>query len=338
MENAGLTQVPPGQCFQTRSTSTSNKALATKLGASSEDAYRSRTIQDMMSLKGRVTVVTGGARGIGLALARGAAELGSDIAVLDVLEKPSEAFEDFEKELGVQARYYRASVTDPEGLTRGFEAIVKDFGQIDNWYGQLLGPPYLLPISANTSQSVTAAGIVHDKPFLDTTWEEGARILEVNVSSGFLDVQSHLLTQDQVMGTMLSAQLAAKQMRAQNTGGSIVMIASVSAGTALQLQRLNIYAASKGAVKSLCGQLAVELAPLGIRVNTVSPGFIATEMTKGLAVTRPELLTVFKSPPLGRIGDRADLKGVVGYLLSDAAAYTTGTDVLVTGGVHAGLL
>ena len=140
------------------------------------------------------------------------------------------------------------------------------------------------------------------------------------------------------MGTMLSAQLAAKQMRARNTGGSIVMIASVSAGTALQTQRLNIYGASKGAVKSLCVQLAVELASLGIRVNTVSPGFIATEMTKGLAVTRPELLAVFKSPPLGRIGDRADLKGVVSYLLSDAAAYTTGTDILVTGGVHAGLL
>jgi sorbose reductase len=141
-----------------------------------------------------------------------------------------------------------------------------------------------------------------------------------------------------VMGTFFSAQLAAKQMRAQNTAGSIVMVASVSAGTALQTQRLNIYAASKGAVKSLATQLAVELAPLGIRVNSISPGFIATEMTKDLAIARPELLKVFNSPPLGRIGDRADLKGVVGYLLSDAAAYTTGTDVLVTGGVHCGLL
>ncbi|KAJ9611158.1 hypothetical protein H2200_004341 [Cladophialophora chaetospira] len=286
---------------QTQSASIDNKASAPKREAPSEDAYRLKSIQDLMSLKGKVTVITGGARGIGLALARGAAELGSNVAVLDVLDKPLEAFYDFEKELGVQARYYRTSVTDPDGLSRTIETVVKDFGRIDN--------------------CVTAAGIVHDKPFLETTWEEGARILEVNV-----------------MGTMLSAQLAAKQMRAQNTGGSIVMIASVSAGTALQTQRLNIYAASKGAVKSLCVQLAVELAPLAIRVNTVSPGFIATEMTKGLAATRPELLAVFNSPPLGRIGDRADLKGVVGYLLSDAAAYTTGTDILVTGGVHAGLL
>ncbi|EXJ73599.1 uncharacterized protein A1O5_03361 [Cladophialophora psammophila CBS 110553] len=282
--------------------STENTAPATRLGVSNEDAYRMRSIQDLMSLKDRVTVVTGGARGIGLALARGAAELGSDIAVLDILEKPSDAFLDLEKGLGVRAKYYRTSVTDPDGLTQSFKAVVEDFGRIDN--------------------CVTAAGIVHDKPFLDTTWDEAARILQVNV-----------------MGTMLSAQLAAKQMRAQNTGGSIVMIASVTAQSALPTQRLNIYAASKGAVRSLCLQLAVELAPLGIRVNTVSPGFIATEMTKGLALTRPELLTVFKSaPPLGRIGDRADLKGIVGYLLSDAAAYTTGADVLVTGGVHAGQL
>ncbi|KIW89330.1 uncharacterized protein Z519_10184 [Cladophialophora bantiana CBS 173.52] len=282
--------------------STANTPPATRLGASDEDAYRMRSIQDLMSLRDRVTVVTGGARGIGLALARGAAELGSDIAVLDILEKPSDAFLDFEKGLGVRAKYYRTSVTDPDGLTRSFKAVVEDFGRIDN--------------------CVTAAGIVHDKPFLDTTWDEAAKILQVNV-----------------MGTMLSAQLAAKQMRAQNTGGSIVMIASVTAQSALPTQRLNIYAASKGAVRSLCLQLAVELAPLGIRVNTVSPGFIATEMTKGLALTRPELLTVFKSaPPMGRIGDRTDLKGIVGYLLSDAAAYTTGADVLVTGGVHAGQL
>ncbi|OAL34832.1 hypothetical protein AYO20_05792 [Fonsecaea nubica] len=272
----------------------------TKPGASSEDAYRTRTIQDLMSLKGRVTVVTGGARGIGLALARGAAELGSDVAVLDILEKPSDAFLDLENQLGVKAKYYRTSVTDPEGMARSFDAVVKDFGRIDN--------------------CVTAAGIVHDKPFLETTWDEGLKILQVNV-----------------LGTMLAAQLAAKQMQAQKTGGSIVMIASVTAQTALPTQRLNIYGASKGAVRTLCLQLSVELGPLGIRVNTVSPGYIATEMTKGLVITNPGLLEVFKSaPPMGRIGDRTDLKGAVGYLLSDAAAYTTGADILVTGAVHAG--
>lgn len=117
------------------------------------------------------------------------------------------------------------------------------------------------------------------------------------------------------------------------------MIASIAARAKLPSQNLSIYGASKGAVKSLCQQLSVELAPHGIRVNTVSPGYIATEMTKGLSVTNPELMRIFNSAaPMGRIGDRVDLKPVVGYLLSDAAAYTTGTDVLVTGGLHAGQL
>ncbi|KIX00873.1 uncharacterized protein Z518_09938 [Rhinocladiella mackenziei CBS 650.93] len=279
--------------------STSNKAPGTQIGADTEELYKTRSIQDLLSLKGRVTVVTGGARGIGLALARGAAELGSDVAVLDVLEKPSEAFFELESELGVRAKYYRTSVTDVNGLTSSFESVVKDFGRIDN--------------------CVTAAGIVHDKPFLETTWDDGARVLEVNV-----------------MGTFLSVQLAAKQMRAQKTGGSIVMIASIAARAALPSQRLSIYGASKGAVKSLCQQLSVELGPLGIRVNSISPGYIATEMTKGLAVTNPELFSVFQSAaPLQRIGDRVDLKAVAGCL-SDAAAYTTGSDILVTGGLHAG--
>ena len=128
-------------------------------------------------------------------------------------------------------------------------------------------------------------------------------------------------------------------MRARARGGSIVMIASIAARAALPSQRLSIYGASKGAVKSLCQQLAVELSPLGIRVNSISPGYIETEMTKGLALTHRELVSVFHSAaPLGRIGDRADLKCVVGYLLSDAAAYTTGSDILVTGGMHAGRL
>ncbi|KAL6245956.1 hypothetical protein RBB50_007109 [Rhinocladiella similis] len=277
------------------------KAPAKTVEADTE-RFRTHSVQDLLSLKGRVTVVTGGARGIGLALARGTAELGSDVAVLDILEKPSEAFLDFEKDLGVRAKYYRTSVTDPTTLSQTFEQVVADFGRIDN--------------------CVTAAGIAVDKPFLETTSEEGMKVLDVNV-----------------MGTFLSAQFAAKQMQVQNSGGSIVMIASIAARAALPAQHLSIYGASKGAVKGLCRQLSVELSPLNIRVNSISPGYISTEMTNRLAATNPTLLSVFNSAaPLQRIGDRADLKTVVAYLCSDAAAYTTGTDILVTGGLHAGRL
>jgi sorbose reductase len=139
------------------------------------------------------------------------------------------------------------------------------------------------------------------------------------------------------LGTFFSAQLASKHMRDQGTGGNIVMIASVAAHCAIPSQRVSIYGASKGAVKLLGKTLAVEMAPFRIRVNTLSPGFIATDMTGDMAIKNPKLLEIFtNTPPLGRMGEREDLTAAVVYLLSSAAAYTTGADIPVTGGLHAG--
>jgi NAD(P)-dependent dehydrogenase (short-subunit alcohol dehydrogenase family) len=143
--------------------------------------------------------IPGGARGIGLALAHGAAELGSDVAVLDILDQPNEAFDDLEKDLGVRAKYYRlvrhgspaieqladlkwfsrTSVTDTESLSKTFEAVSTDFGRIDNWYAH--GHYYPRLHADKPFPSVTAAGIVCDRPFLETHRDEGMRVLEVNV-------------------------------------------------------------------------------------------------------------------------------------------------------------
>lgn len=141
----------------------------------------------------------------------------------------------------------------------------------------------------------------------------------------------------QVNGTFFTAQLAAKQMEKQGTGGSLLLVSSLCAHCAIPGSRLSSYNASKGAVKLLSTALAVELAPLGIRCNIVSPGYIETEMTQALRDQLPELVDIMHSaPPLKRIGNRNDLTGTVVYLLSDAAAYTTGAEILVTGGMHAG--
>lgn len=141
----------------------------------------------------------------------------------------------------------------------------------------------------------------------------------------------------QVAGTFFTAQLATKQMENQGTGGSLVLIASVCAHCAIPGHRLSAYHASKGAVKMLSTALSVELAPQGIRCNTLSPGYIESDMTKSLREQHPHLVELMHSaPPLKRIGNRNDLTGTVVYLLSDAAAYTTGADILVTGGLHAG--
>lgn len=139
------------------------------------------------------------------------------------------------------------------------------------------------------------------------------------------------------MGTFFCAKLASKAMKEQKKKGSIVMIASNAANVAIPSRNMSIYTASKGAIQSLTRALAVELAEFGIRVNSVSPGFIATEMIMEACRRDSNLWDVFSSkPPLQRVGARSHLKGIVGYLLTDAAAYTTGTDVVVDGGLACG--
>jgi sorbose reductase len=126
-------------------------------------------------------------------------------------------------------------------------------------------------------------------------------------------------------------------MREQGTGGSIVMIASVCAHVAAPGHRLSAYHASKGAVRMLSVGLSVELAPDQIRCNTISPGYIDTPMTEALREKDPRLVKIMENaPPMKRIGNRNDLTGAVIYLLSDASRYTTGADILITGGLHGG--
>jgi sorbose reductase len=123
-------------------------------------------------------------------------------------------------------------------------------------------------------------------------------------------------------------------MKAQKTGGAVVTIASIAAHGAIPGQRVSIYGASKAAVKLMTKTLAVELAPTNIRVNSISPGFISTDMSKQFA----HLERMFnRVPPAGRIGQRDDLALAVAYLLSrTGAGYTTGADIPVTGGLHGG--
>ena len=138
-------------------------------------------------------------------------------------------------------------------------------------------------------------------------------------------------------GTYFSAQLATKQMIAQGTGGSIVLVASVASYIYVPGHNLSAYSATKGAVRMLGKALAVELAPHGIRTNSISPGYIESAMTRELRVQYPHLVDIMQNtPPMRRIGNRNDLTGAVVYLLSDASSYTTGTDIQITGGLHAG--
>lgn len=261
-------------------------------------------LTDRLSMKGKTVVVTGGGRGIGLAICKAIAQLGGNIAVLDALTEPAREFHSIGSEHGVATSYQRVDVTVQSSLEGGFENIVREAGD------------------SGIQGCVTAAGITLERPFAEHTWDECQRLLNVNV-----------------LGTFWAAKLAADHMKTRGQGGSIVMIASVAAqGVMVPLQSLSMYNMSKAAVKGLVGPLAVELGEAGIRVNSISPGVIDSQMTRDNAVRFPRLTDMYhNAPPVRRIGQPSDLTPVVAYLLSDAAGFTTGADFVITGGMHAGV-
>jgi NAD(P)-dependent dehydrogenase (short-subunit alcohol dehydrogenase family) len=230
------------------------------------------------------------------------AQLGGNIAVLDALPEPSKEFHGLSNDYGVEIMYERVDVTVQSSLERGFENVVDKTGGIHG--------------------CVTAAGITLERPFAEHTWDESQRLLNVNV-----------------MGTFWTAKLVADHLRARGEGGSLVLIASVAAqGIIVPMQSLSMYNMSKAAVKGLVGPLAVELGDVGIRVNSISPGVIDSQMTRDNATMFPRLTDMYhNAPPVRRIGQPSDLTPLVCYLLSDASTFTTGSDFLVTGGLHAGL-
>lgn len=129
-------------------------------------------------------------------------------------------------------------------------------------------------------------------------------------------------------------------MLKQGTGGSILLVASQSAHIGLPGYRMAAYNASKGAVHMLAKALAVELGPKGIRVNTISPGFVDSQMTRDVreAKTKREGDQMWLAPPMKRLSTQNDLTGAIIYLLSDASRFTTGTDIVITGGLHCGTI
>ncbi|CAG8395203.1 unnamed protein product [Penicillium salamii] len=189
--------------------------------------------------KGRTALVTGGARGCGLAFARGLAEAGANVAVFDVVS-PDDAFNAIEKDCGVRTAFYkyenlhlgshvtnlaRVDISSQESLEKGFTKFQKDF---DN----------ALDIC------VPCAGINRHLPFLEFTYKDHQDLLSINV-----------------LGLYFTAQLAAKQMISNKTAhGSIILVASMASHIAVRSQLCSAYCGTKGAVKSMCPAIAKELA------------------------------------------------------------------------------
>ncbi len=240
----------------------------------------------------RVALVTGASRGIGRAVACGLAVDGFDLAL--VYAGNADAAADAVaacEAAGATARAYRCDVSNADEVKATADAVLADFGSV--W------------------ALVNNAGITRDTLLARMKDEDFARVLEVNLTGAF---------------NMMRA-LTRPLMRQR--GGRIVSMSSVVGlmGNAGQAN----YAASKAGLIGLTKSVARELAPRGVTVNAVAPGFVRTDMTAALP---EQVVERYEGQiPLGRLSDPEEVAGVVRFLVSDAAAYMTGEVIRVDGGM-----
>ena len=241
---------------------------------------------------GKIALVTGSSRGIGRAIALRLAEDGYDIAVN--YAGNLEAAEKTASEiaaLGVTVKIYKADTSKIDEVKAMFKEIRKDFGGLD--------------------VLVNNAGVVDDAYLLMVNQESLARSLAINIQ-----------------GYINCAQQAALRMAGAGKG-VIINISSVSSVIAVEGQ--TVYSATKGAVNSMTATMAKELAPRGIRVNAVAPGFIGTDMLKSI----PEDLAqkYIDAIPMKKFGTAEDVANVVSSLCSDGFSYMTGQVIVLDGGL-----
>jgi NAD(P)-dependent dehydrogenase (short-subunit alcohol dehydrogenase family) len=249
----------------------------------------------MFDLSGRVALVTGAGSGIGQRIAIGLAQCGADVALLD--RRSDDGLDqtlEFIVEAGQKAISISADVTSSETIA---EAVKETEVR--------LGPLVL---------ALNAAGIADANPCEEMMEDQYQTLMDVNLK-----------------GVWLSCQAEARAMIAHGKGGSIVNIASMSGVIVNRGLNQAHYNASKAGVIHMSKSMAMEWVDRGIRVNSISPGYTATPMN-----TRPEMLKQtkkFKSQtPMQRMASVDEMVGPAVFLLSDAASFCTGVDLLVDGG------
>ena len=250
------------------------------------------SVLDTFSLSGKVSVVTGGNRGIGRALATALAEAGSDLVLL-VRDGEGAATTVAELQArGVSALAVTADVTEPRQVQRAVDEVLSRLGQVD--------------------VLVNNAGTCIHRPALEVTEEEWRSVMEVNVD-----------------GLWHCSQAFGRQMVAQRRG-VIVNIGSISGQIVNRPQWQPGYNASKAAVHQLTKSLAAEWAPYGVRVNALAPGYVKTEMAPvDEPQFRQHWI---EDAPMRRYAMPAELGPSVVFLASDASSFMTGSVLVVDGG------
>lgn len=248
-----------------------------------------------MKLAGKVALVTGASQGIGRAIAERFAREGADV-VVNYRSGPAMAAEvvEFARAAGVRAEAIQADVSSVEAVTRLVDEAVARLGRVD--------------------VLVNNAGVETHAPFWEVSESDFDKVLNVNLK-----------------GTFFATQAVVRHLRATGRAGRVVNISSVH--EELPFPNFAAYCASKGALKMLTRNLAVELGPLGITINNVAPGAIVTPINRALLNDAVKLRSLTEQIPLARLGTTDDVAGVAAFLASDEAAYVTGSTYVVDGGL-----
>ena len=253
---------------------------------------------DAMDLTGKTAIVTGAGQGIGLAIATQLAENGADIVIADMNPETGNQAVATMESMGRKSLFIKVDVRSMESVQAMADATIEHFGQID--------------ILVNN------AGIVINTPAEDTPQDVWTNIIDVNIN-----------------GVFWCSQVVGRHML-ERGNGVIVNIASMSGVVVNKPQPQAAYNVSKAAVIMMTKSLAAEWAGRGVRVNSVSPGYIGTELVQNVLKQSDEWRRIWHDmTPMGRIGEPSDVAHAVAYLASDAAKYATGTNLIIDGGYTA---
>jgi NAD(P)-dependent dehydrogenase (short-subunit alcohol dehydrogenase family) len=246
----------------------------------------------IFSLKNYVSVVTGGASGLGEAIALGLATFGSDIVLFDMSIEGLERVKKRVEAIGVRCDYYKVDVTDWEEILEARDDIVEKYKKID--------------------VLVNSAGINIRKPVLELKPEEFRKVVDVDLTGTFLCCKA--------FGEIMTKQKS----------GSVVNMASINAHIAMERQAG--YASSKGGIVQLTKVLALEWAKYNVRVNALSPAHHKTPLVEQMVSDTEWYEDMVSRIPLGRFGEAYEIIGPAVFLASKASSFMTGSSLLTDGG------
>lgn len=253
-------------------------------------------MKNLFDLSGKIALVTGASRGIGESIARLLAQYGAHVIVSSRKIDGCEAVASSIREAGGKATAMACHVGEMDQISATFDSIKRDFGRLDILVNNAAANPYFGHI-------------------LDTDLGAYNKTVDVNIRGYFF----------------MSVE-AGKMMKEQG-GGVILNTASVNGVTPGVKQ--GIYSITKAAVISMTKAFAKECGNLNIRVNALLPGLTDTKFASALTTNDEILQHALKVIPLGRVAHPDEMAGTVLYLVSDASSYTTGTTVIVDGGMLA---